>query len=157
MTTDSRFPSAPDTHVTSFVRLEEDTAICHVGIRKSPLLHKGNRYTTYGLSEVVTHPHYRNRGIASETIDKARRFIMSLQPDISIFTCKHNMVPFYTKCGWEEIPGACLVGGTKAKPFRSDDLNLITMIMFISTKGKLHKADFQNTDIIMELGENCLW
>lgn len=55
------------------------------------------------------------------------------------------------------MKGACLVGGTREKPFRSDSLNLVTMMRFLSSDAKRHKADFENTDIILELGENQLW
>ena len=130
-TDDEDFPSAPNTYVTSFV--------------------------AYGLSEVVTHPDYQNQGIASKTIKNAAQFIIAQHPDISIFTCAQNRVSFYTRCGWKAVQGACFVGGTKEKPFRSDSLNLVTMMMFISPKGKRHQADFENTDIIFELGENQLW
>ena len=151
------YPLAPDTFVTSFVLLEQDRAICHVGVRKSILHHKGRKYLAYGLSEVVTHPYYQKRGIASEIIKKAAQFMIRQRPDIGIFTCEKSRVPFYTRGGWEEVNGACFVGGTKDKPFRSDSLNLVTMMMFISPKGKRHKTDFENTDIIFELGENQLW
>lgn len=156
-TEDEQFPSAPDTYVTSFVWLDENKAICHVGIRKSFFFHKGQKYTAYGLSEVVTHPCYQKQGLASKAIKQAAQFIVDQCPDISIFTCDKSKVPFYARGGWEEIKGACFVGGTKDNPFRSDDLNLVTMIMFISPNSKLHKADFENADIIVELGENQLW
>ncbi len=31
------------------------------------------------------------------------------------------------------------------------------MIMFISPKSKQHKRNFENTDIVLELGEKQLW
>lgn len=151
------FPSALNTYLTSFVLTENDIAVCHVGIRTSTLFHKGEEYSAYGLSEVVTHPDYRKRGLASRTVKRAAQFIVSQQADISIFTCAKEKVSFYAKCGWEAVPSACFVGGTRNKPFRGDSLDLITMIMFISSKSKQHRKDFENTDIIFELGENQLW
>ncbi len=121
---DETFPSAPNTYVTSFVLLQNNQAICHVCIRKNILFHMGEEYLAYGLSEVVTHPDYRRKGIASKMIQRAAEFIKDQKPDISIFTCEQNKVAFYTRGGWEQIPGACFVGGTKEKPFRSDHLNL---------------------------------
>lgn len=156
-TEDNIFPSAPNTYLTSFVLMENDIAICHVGVRKNIVYHKGEKYLAYGLSEVVTHPHYRKKGLATQTVKRAAQFIIFQQPDISIFTCTKEMTAFYIKCGWEAIPGACFVGGTKDKPFRSDSLNLITMMMFISSKSKQHRKDFENTDIIFNLGEDQLW
>lgn len=64
---------------------------------------------------------------------------------------------FYTKCGFEPIPGACFIGGTKEKPFRSDELGLVTMMRFVSEESRACEKDFENTDIIFELGEGQLW
>lgn len=151
------FPTASDTYVTSFVLLENDMAVCHVGIRKSILHHRGEVYLAYGLSEVVTHPRYQKKGLASRMIKKAAQFIMLQRPDISIFTCVNEKVPFYTRAGWEAMPGTCFVGGTAKNPFRSDCLNLVTMMMFISPESRRHRKDFEDTDIVFELGESQLW
>lgn len=154
---DEGFPSAPNTYVLSFLLMENSTAVCHVGVRKSILLHQNEEYLAYGLSEVVTHPCYRRRGFAAQTIKKAAEFIIAQQADISIFTCAEEKVGFYSRCGWEKMPGTCFVGGTRAKPFRSDGLRLATMMMFLSQKAKNHRKDFQNADITFDLGENQLW
>lgn len=154
---DKIFPSRSNTYLTSFVLMENDIAVCHVGIRKSILYHKEEKYLAYGLSEVVTHPDYQKTGLATQTIKKAIEFITLQQADISIFTCTKEKVSFYTRLGWQAISGACFIGGTKNQPFRSDALNLVTMMMFISHKSKQHRKDFENTDIIFELEEKQLW
>ena len=59
------FPSAPETHATSFVLLEGERAVCHVGIRRARLLRRGQSYAVCGLSEVVTHPLRRGQGLAT--------------------------------------------------------------------------------------------
>ena len=59
------FPSAPETHAASFVLLEGEMAVCHVGIRRARLLHRGQSYAVCGLSEVVTHPLRRGQGLAT--------------------------------------------------------------------------------------------
>lgn len=151
------FPSAPDTYVTSFVLMENGRAVCHVGIRKKTFLHKGIAYLAYGLSEVVTHPDYQRQGIGTRMIQKAADFILSENPDISIFTCEPKRVGFYTGGGWQAANGTCLVGGTKDEPFRSDSLGLITMVRFLSDKVEAHRQDFENADVFLELGEHQLW
>ena len=78
------FPSAPKTYVASLVLIHEDMAICHVGIRKCRLLHRGQKYNVYGLSEVVTHPIFREQGIGSEMIRKLR-ILSSVSRRISVF------------------------------------------------------------------------
>lgn len=154
---DACFPSAPNTYVTSFVLMDQERAVCHVGIRKSKLHHKGKNYIAYGLSEVVTHPNYQKNGLATQTIQKATEFMLSQHSDIIIFTCAKERAAFYTKCGFEPIPGACFIGGTKEKPFRSDELGLATMMRFVSEESRACEKDFENTDIIFELGEGQLW
>ena len=59
------FPSAPETYAASFVLLEGERAVCHVGIRRARLLHRGQSYAVCGLSEVVTHPLRRGQGLAT--------------------------------------------------------------------------------------------
>lgn len=59
------FPSAPETHAASFVLLEGERAVCHVGIRRARLLRRGQSYAVCGLSEVVTHPLRRGQGLAA--------------------------------------------------------------------------------------------
>lgn len=151
------FPSAPDTYATSFILAENGRAVGHVGLRKKAFFHKGSAYLVYGLSEVVTHPDYRNRGIGTKMLQKAADYIRSEKPDISVFTCSPKRIGFYTGGGWQVLEGTCLVGGTKSAPFRSDSLGLVTMICFLSEKAKAHRQDFENTDIVLELGERQLW
>lgn len=154
---DEVFPSAPNTYFTSFVWMEDHEAVCHVGIRKSPLQHRGESYWAYGLSEVVTHPRYQNQGLATRAILRAKQCILEQEPDLSIFTCAQDRVGFYTRCGWQVLPGTCLVGGSREKPFRSDSLNLATLMLLISPKAQAHRRDFEGADIFLDLGENQLW
>ncbi len=154
---DNTFPSAPHTYVTSCVMRENGMVVCHVGIRKSILWHKGEEYLAYGLSEVVTHPLWQKRGLASQLIQEAAERIILPEADVSVFTCAQERVAFYTRCGWEAMPGVCFVGGTKKKAFRSDSLKLTTMVRLISAKAKEHAKDFETGDLVFELGEGQLW
>lgn len=151
------FPAAPETHAASFILEEGETAVCHVGVRSSILFHRGQRYTAYGLSEVATRQGFRNRGLASRLIREASQFIMDQNPDLSVFTCAPDKVSLYSRGGWEAAEGVCLVGGTREAPFRSDGLGLVTMIRLISPRAKRRKADFENTDLVLELGKGRLW
>ncbi|KAB8286843.1 acetyltransferase [Bifidobacterium ramosum] len=154
---DGAFPSAPDTYDTSFVWMDGDVAVCHVGIRKTEFLHRGQRYLAYGLSEVVTRPEYRRRGLATTTIRRAARYIADRRPDLSVFTCEPDKIPLYERGGWNIAKDVCLVGGTRERPFRSDSLHLATMIRLLSPRAKAHAADFEHADIVLELGEGQLW
>lgn len=154
---DNCFPTQPDTYVTSLLLMEEEQVLCHIVIRRQQLFHKDCRYLVYGLSEVVTHPGFRGQGLGTTLIRKASLFIEKQGADLSIFTCKPSLVPFYSQGGWAAVPGACLVGGTKEQPFRSDRLGLKTMIQFYSPHAKKHKKDFEKSDIFLELSPQQLW
>lgn len=154
---DINFPSSPNTYVTSFILIENNHVISHAAIRKTLFIHNGKEYLAYGLSEVVTHPNYQKKGLGLKIIKKAAEFIINKSPDISIFTCDPLKINFYKKAGWQPFTSTCFVGGTKSNPFRSDSLGLTTMIMFLSDKANFNKHEFENTDIIFELGEKQLW
>ena len=101
--------------------LEGERAVCHVGIRRARLLHRGQ------------------------------------SADLSLFTCVPERAALYGRAGWEPIPGACLVGGTREAPFRSGDLGLVTLGMFLSPRARERAADFAHADIVLELGRGQLW
>lgn len=146
-----------DTHKTSFVYVENNQAICHVAVVGKTITQNRLEYKAFGLIEVVTHPDHRGKGIGVDLLKVAASYIDTCMPDISLFTCKANLVPFYEKGGWHYFKEICIVGGTKQKPFRSDDLQLATMMKFHSPKAYNNKQDFLNTDIYLELQENKLW
>lgn len=135
------FPSAPETHAASFVLLEGERAVCHVGIRRARLLHRGQSYAVCGLSEVVTHPLRRGQGLATALCLRAgaRRPLR--------------------QGGLGANPGRLPRGGggTREAPFRSGDLGLVTLGMFLSPRAREHAADFAHADIVLELGRGQLW
>lgn len=151
------WPGNSETHVTSFALIDGSIAIGHIAIVGKTISHRGQTYNAFGLSEVVTHPSYQRKGYGLQLIREASAFIENCSPDICIFTCKPDLINFYTRGGWEHIKNTCLVGGTHEKPFRSDNLGLVTMMRFYSDKAKGNRQDFENSDIYLELKEKQLW
>lgn len=151
------FPSAPETHAASFLLLDPPRAICHVGVRRSLLRHRGKQYLAYGLSEVVTHPAYRRMGLASRLIQKAKAFMMLEHADLSIFTCAPERISFYARLGWAPLEGACFVGDAQEGALKSDSLGLCVMALFLSPHARANKGDFCHTELVFSLGEGQLW
>lgn len=151
------FPVQPHTHVTSFLLIEDKKVTGHIAVRKAGMRHKGIPYWVLGLSEVVVHPLFRNRGYGTALLRAAARFMSKQGADLSLFTCTPHLTAFYTKGGWSPAPDACLVGGTRQKPFRSDRLGLVTMMRLYSDKANAHSGQLRTGDLFIPLGENQLW
>lgn len=151
------WPDNPATRPTSFVLLEENTVVCHVAVPWKYIQHAGETYKASGLSEVMTHPAYRQRGLGLQLVKAVTSFIMHNGSDIGLFTCQPALIPFYTRGGWEYSPNTNLIGGTREKPFRSDSLGLATMMRFFSARAQQRRALFERADIYLELGEKMLW
>lgn len=151
------WPGDIGTYLTSFVLLDGGEAAAHAAVRRRVIRHGGEEYAAYGLSEVVVRPGSRRQGLGLQIIRAAAAFIGEQRPDVSLFTCKPELTGFYGKAGWQVLPGACLVGGTREKPFRSDALGLAVMARFYSEKAVRRRADFAGAEIWLEIAEGELW
>ncbi|MGG0276599.1 GNAT family N-acetyltransferase [Bacillus rhizoplanae] len=154
---DIRWPDCPETQPTSLVLVENDVVISHIAIPCKHIKHRGQTYKTFGLSEVMTNPSYRNQGFGVRLVKEAVSFIEKTDPDIGIFTCEPSLVDFYTQGGWEQAKRTYLIGGTRNKPFRSDSLGLCTMIRYFSDQAQQNRVAFEEADVYLELGEGKLW
>lgn len=154
---DIHWPDCPETHPTSLVLVENNIVISHVAIPCKYIKHEGQTYKTFGLSEVITNPSFRNQGLGLKLVKEAGLLIEKSEPDISIFTCNPSLVSFYTQGGWEHSKNTNLIGGTRNKPFRSDSLGLSTMFRFFSDKAQKNHLAFEETDVYLELAEGKLW
>ena len=154
---DKPWPENPEVHLSSFVLLDNDTALSHVAVVGKSIVHQEETYNALGISEVVTHPSYQRLGYGLQLIKEAASFIKNSDPDISVFTCHPSLINFYVQGGWEYMENTCLVGGTYEHPFRSDSLGLATMMDFHSDKAKKNRNHFDNADIYLDLGEKQLW
>ena len=154
---DIHWPDSLETKPTSLVFVENNIVISHVAIPWKYISHEGQKYKAFGLSEVMTNPHFRQQGFGLRLIKEAYSFIEKNNPDISIFTCEPVLVHFYSKAGGEHYQNINLIGGTRNKPFRSDSLGLCTMINLFSTRAQNNLLSFEATDVYLELGERKLW
>ena len=57
-----------------------------------------------GVSGVMTIPDFRRRGFARLALDEARQVILNtLGADMGLLLCPHNLVPFYSRCGFTTL------------------------------------------------------
>jgi len=147
----------PDLHRTSFVLIDLDKPICQVSIFEKEINHKDNIYRAFGIGEVVTHPEYKKRGLGTKLMTEAATYIQTCSPDIVLFTCATGLIGFYESAGWQYMKTACIVGGTRENPFRSDELGLVSMMGFYSGFALNHQSDFENADVYLDLSERKLW
>lgn len=154
---DLAWPENEELHPTSLILIDDEIMVSHVGIVWTYLEHEGVIYKAFGLSEVMTYPAYRKKGFGLRLIREAVKWIKKNDADIGIFTCDDQLVHFYESGGWEHIKHTCLVGGTVKKPFRSDQLEKVTLIRFFSENAQINRHQFEGKDIHLELGEGKLW
>lgn len=151
------WPGQPSTRPHSLIYADNGVVICHLAIPRMTMLHEGETYEAFGISEVLTNPLYRRQGFGLRLIREAFSYTMSQKADISLFPCHADLVPFYTRGGWERAGGLALIGGTRERPLRSDSLGLATMLHLASPKARHHRESFRSGGVQLELGERMLW
>jgi predicted acetyltransferase len=147
----------PRTNPTLMVLLDGDDVMSYLAIPSTTIRQAGREYKASGLSSVITNPAFRRHGYGQRLCTAARAFIAGSDADLGVFTCDPPLVDFYVRCGWVLMEGTWLVGGTREKPFPSNDLDKRTLMAFFSEKACAHRADFESGPIYLDLREGDLW
>jgi GNAT superfamily N-acetyltransferase len=59
-----------------------------------------------GIGGVVTLPEWRGRGLATATLERAAAFMCEeLQVAFGLLICGRDMIPFYSRLGWQVVAG----------------------------------------------------
>jgi GNAT superfamily N-acetyltransferase len=59
-----------------------------------------------GIGSVVTLPEWRGQGLAAATLERAAAFMREeLQVAFGLLICGQNMMPFYSRLGWQVVDG----------------------------------------------------
>jgi len=147
----------PGLRPTCMLLAEGGAVVSYAGVLRKRLGHAGEAYEAYGLSGVVTAPAFRARGHGRALVATATALMAAEGADVGLFTCAPRLRGFYEGAGWEVMDGTPLIGGTRARPFPSDGLGLLTLMRFFSDKAKAHRAAFAGAPIYLELAEGDLW
>ena len=142
----------------SVVLAIDGLVVAALDILSKPLEHTGRRYAASGLSTVVTDQEKRRRGYGTQLAAAALRLIAASGADVGIFTCDPPLQAFYEGAGWQLLPGAVLVGGSRDEPFPSDQLGKVVLARFFSEQALAGAETFTQARIELYPGNICrLW
>lgn len=150
----------PALHPRSMLLVEGGRVLAALDILAKQLVHARRRYRAGGLSTVVTRQEARGRGHGGRLVAAARQAMAAGGLDLGLFYLRPSAAGFYQHAGWELLPGAVLVGGTRACPFPSDQpgFDKVTMAAFFSAKAQRQRSCFHHARIGLYPGEiDKLW
>lgn len=148
----------PALHPVSMLLVDDEIVLASLDILSKQLEHRGRTYRASGLSAVVTDQRSRHRGYGAALVKAARLSLQNLRRDLAVFTCDSYLSEFYVNAGFQVLPGAVLIGGTRPEPLRSDALDKVSLGAFFSPLALAHRADFVNADIELYPGPiDRLW
>jgi predicted GNAT family N-acyltransferase len=101
-------------------------------------------YKCGGLGSMMTFPAFRSKGYGGQVAKAATDTILS-EPsaDIALLWTEHE--GFYSRYGWEALPGLITLVGNPQVPENRDDE--IRMMLFVSERAKQRRADFEQGQI----------
>jgi hypothetical protein len=147
----------PTLHAMIFSLVVDSQLASHLSVPRKTIIHRGEPYKAYGLSGVLTVPAFRGKSYGACVVRAAMAFMDEDGADVGLFTCDPPLGPFYERCGWTQLEGASLVGGTRAKPFPSEALGKITFGRLFSARAQARQNDFMDAAIWLDLREDDLW
>ncbi|WP_235445239.1 GNAT family N-acetyltransferase [Streptomyces sioyaensis] len=156
----STFAHDPALRPVSMLLVEGSSVLAALDILRKEIVHDGRRFRAAGLSTVVTRLAARGQGHGRRLVTAARTEMAAMELDLGLFTCDRPLQPFYESAGWQQLPGAVLIGGTPSAPFPSDraGFDKVTMAGFFSAVGLRHRSSFPHSRIELYPGEiDRLW
>lgn len=142
----------------SLLLVENGRVLSALDILSKSLRHADAEFRASGISCMVTQPEDRSRGLGRLLAASARETMQANGADLGIFTCDRPLRRFYQACGWQELPGAVLLGGTPEAPLASSRFDKAVMACFFSAEAKRLAARFERCEIALYPGAiDTLW
>jgi len=136
----------PEHQPVHFVLAEGDTLLSYGTLLKLNLIHAGIDYQVYGFGNLLTFPPFRRRGYGGQILEAATQFIQQNDVDAAILFCDPHLEPFYAAKAWESTRSPTRLGG----PDQYEDYAPSRMMLFVSEKGRLSKADFETQPLYID-------
>lgn len=85
---------------------DDDRMVSHVGIMERTIEVGGRPVHVAGIRSVMTRPSQRGRGLASQAMERAQRFVDDSLPraEHGLLLCLDVRVPLYSRLGWSVVP-----------------------------------------------------
>jgi aminoglycoside 2'-N-acetyltransferase I len=126
----------------SMVMVVDDRVVAALDVLRKELDHAGERWAASGLSTVVTDEALRRHGYGTRLVLAAKAHIEASGADLCLFTCDPELLGFYERAGWEQLPGTVVVGGTREVPYPSDALGKVTLGAFFTARAEAARDAF---------------
>lgn len=136
----------PDFHPVHFVIAEGETLLSYGEILRLTIDHNGSRYQVYGFGNMLTFPPFRRQGWGGQVLKAATQFIQHNDVDIAALFCDSGLEPFYAKQGWVVTRSPTRLGRSD----QFEDYLPLRMMLFISEKGRLNRAEFETQPMYIE-------
>ncbi|WP_167407752.1 GNAT family N-acetyltransferase [Nostoc flagelliforme] len=89
--------------------------VSHIGIVNRKITLDDVSICIGGIGGVMTSPEAQGQGFATAALGHAKTFLDECGLTFALLVCRHDLVPFYTRLGWQSFNGILLVeqpGGT---------------------------------------------
>ncbi|MGU5680086.1 GNAT family N-acetyltransferase [Aeromonas allosaccharophila] len=137
--------------------LRGDEPVAYVAVLSQTVEVAGQSYLAQGLSCVACEPELQGLGLGSRVVAEATAWMKNSGADIGIFTCDPELVPFYSRFGWAEVPRLLLYGSLDVGAINSVDAGKRVMLQLWSTRAKAREVDFGQTKINLGLPIGEFW
>lgn len=135
-------------HPRHFVGLLPNGAVAgHASALWRDFFAYGEKWKVGGLSGVFTFEHLVREGWGTALITAAEQHLQTLSLDAALFCCQQELLPFYTRVGWQPLSGAVLTVGNPPEPeteavlFRPYSSRAKTLLQKMETT-PLHFGDY---------------
>ena len=102
---DSCFEWTASTH-WRVILVEDGQWVSFLGIVERTVSVAGQPLQVAGIANVITRPEWRRRGLARAAMEAAAKLMRCrLCSEFGLLLCYHELVPYYTRLGWQEVAG----------------------------------------------------
>jgi hypothetical protein len=137
----------PEFDPIHYVVAEGDTLLSYGALLKLKIDHGGSDYSVYGFGNMLTFPPFAHQGWGGQVLQAATRFIQQSDVDIAALFCDPGLDSYYAMQGWTVAHSATRLG----RPDLFEEYLPLRMMLFVSEKGRLHRAEFETQPMYIEL------